>query len=97
MQAAAYSNALSTPLMIHERADPMEWEPWEEIVPYVIRLGKESQEYEVRTVTHPDTALEGFLSALRMWQTLGISSLSKTAQKEIREHLELPEQLPVLW
>ena len=97
IQAAAYSNALSTPLMIHERADPMEWEPWEEIVPYVIRLGKESQEYEVRTVTHPDTALEGFLSALRMWQTLGISSLSKTAQKEIREHLELPEQLPVLW
>ena len=100
MQVAAYANALSVPLSVQQgypHVGVIEWDTWEHIEPWVIRLGKESAEFEARQVTDPQLALDGFLSAMGMWFTLGQPGLTDNAKIELEEYFEITDGLPSVW
>ena len=97
MQVAAYANALSFPLLVRSEGDPDQWDTWEMIEPWVIRLGKEEAGFEAKQVTNPQLALDGFLNAMTMWYALGLPGITDKAKEELEEHFKLPEGLPSVW
>ena len=97
MQVSAYAHALSYPLSYMEGVPTSDWNPWERIEPWVIRLGKDVAEFEAKQVTNPQMALDGFLHAMEMWYSLGLPGLTDKAKEELAEHFELPDKLPSVW
>ena len=104
MQAAAYANALSFPIMVRTEADSTTWNTWDMIEPWVIRLGQKDEKGVIsevgcdpRRVTNPQLALDGFLNAMKMWYALGMPTMNAKAKTELEEHFEMPEGLPSVW
>jgi hypothetical protein len=98
LQVAAYSNALSLPLRMKvDGSLNHQWDTWQHIEPWVIRLGKEEAEFEARRVTNPQLALDGFLNAMQMWYSLDMPGLTPKAKEELGQNFSLPDGLPTVW
>ena len=96
LQVAAYANALSIPLA-EATNDNLEWDTWDMLKPYVVRLGKAFVEVEAKQVTNPQLALDGFLHALGLWISLGYPGIGKKAKTELEEHFSLSDIFPSVW
>ena len=96
LHVAAYANALSIPLA-EATNDNLEWDTWDMLKPYVVRLGKAFVEVEAKQVTNPQLALDGFLHALGLWISLGYPGIGKKAKTELEEHFSLSDIFPSVW
>ena len=98
LQVAAYANALSFPLRVRVNGNlDYPWSTWDNIQPWVIRLGKDKPEFEAKRVDNPQLALDGFLNAMQLWYALNLPGLTPAAKKEIEGHFQLPDALPSVW
>jgi len=98
LQVAAYANALSYPLRVKVNGNlDFPWNTWERIEPWVIRLGKETAEFEARRVSNPQLALDGFLNAMQLWYSLNMPGLTDPAKAELEDYFDLPNELPTVW
>jgi len=100
LQVAAYANAIDGLLRLHfgfQTGQTARWDMWDHIQPWVIRLNKETAEFEARRVKNPQLALDGFLNAMNMWHSLGLPGLTPRAKKEIEDYFTIPTGLPSVW
>jgi hypothetical protein len=103
MQVCAYANALSFPLSLyplHQQGGPygmrQEWDTWENIHPYVVRLGKDATEFEARRVMNPQAALDAFLNTLQLYKALSVPAMSKKARREMSDFFDM-DNIQSLW
>ena len=96
LQVAAYANALSIPLA-EATNDNLEWDTWDMLKPYLVRLDKTVVKVEARQVTNQQLALDGFLHALGLWISLGYPGIGKKAKEEIEEHFSISDTFPSVW
>ena len=98
MQVCAYANALSYPLSLYPLYHGMtqEWDTWENIHPYVVRLGKDTPEFEARRVMSPQVSLDAFLNTLQLYKALSVPALSAKAKREMSDYFEM-DNIQSVW